>query len=132
METTCCPRPDTREKFIKGSREGLDTLGQWKGNVPSIWGGGSVERYETCRSGDQGWGAEPRAVLFLSVAPLKRSLAPESSQVHSVTLFTFGFLEQLFCELDHLDYLDPREAFAHSKDDTVVEGVQQYAPARIP
>lgn len=50
----------------------------------------------------------------------------------SGTLFTFGFLEQLFCELDHLDHLDPWEAFAHSKDDTVIEGVQQDAPAGIP
>lgn len=71
-------------------------------------------------------------MLFLNTAPLKRSLATESSHVPSVTLFTFGFLEQLFCELDHLDHLDPWEAFAHSKDDTVIEGVQQYAPAGIP
>ena len=50
----------------------------------------------------------------------------------SVSLFTFGLLEQLFRELDHLTHLDPWEAFAHSKDDAVVEGVQQDAPAGIP
>lgn len=50
----------------------------------------------------------------------------------SVSLFTFGLFEQLFRELDHLDHLDPWEAFSHSKDDTVIEGVQQDAPASIP
>lgn len=49
-----------------------------------------------------------------------------------VSFFTFGLLEQLFRELDHLNHLDPWEAFAHSKDDTVVKGVQQDAPAGIP
>lgn len=71
-------------------------------------------------------------MLFLSAAPLKRSLAPEGSRVPSATLLTFSFFEQLFCELDHLHHLDPWEAFAHSKDDAVIEGVQQYALAGIP
>lgn len=44
---------------------------------------------------------------------------------------TFGFPEQLFCELDHLGHLHPREAFAHGKDDALVEDIQQDAPAGV-
>lgn len=44
---------------------------------------------------------------------------------------TFGFLEQLIGELDHLDHLHPREAFAHGKDDALVEGIQQDASAGV-
>lgn len=44
---------------------------------------------------------------------------------------TFGFLEQLFCELDHLGHLHPREAFAHSEDDAFIERVKQDASARV-
>lgn len=44
---------------------------------------------------------------------------------------TFGFFDQLFCELDHLGYLHPREAFAHGKDDAFIEGIQEDASAGV-
>lgn len=45
---------------------------------------------------------------------------------------TFGFFEQLFGELDRLDHLGPREAFAHGEDDSLVQRVQQNAATCVP
>lgn len=106
------------------SQERADTLGFYKPSQakPMPWVcGHSVEWYRACIRQDGREGAEPGAVLFL-----KRLPCPSAS------ILTFGFLEQLFCELHHLDHLDPWEAFSHSKDEAVVEGVKQDALPGIP
>lgn len=73
---------------MKGSGEGVDTLGLYKqreGNALSILGQcGVLQDVQSWRSGV---GTESRAVLFLSSAPLERSLAPECPGALGDTLY---------------------------------------------